>query len=174
MNISIVIPNYNGEGLLRQNLPRLIGEISRYKKGEVEIIVVDDSSKDSSLEVLSNFEVKVVRNEKNLGFSSTVNKGVKAAKGAIKSKFSDFQIKTIAYKNQFIFVWHNATDIKLRIAHFLFLPYHFIKAFKKWDIPFFLGFFKALILLPKIIESSFRVQKLFIKNDFEVIKDFKE
>ena len=92
-------------------------------------------------------------------------------KGAIRKKFSPFKIKTIAYRNQFIFVWENATDISLQFLHVF--GYHIIfKALIRLDMPFFIGFLRALILLPKIIQSSFKAQKLFIKSDREVIKEF--
>lgn len=298
--ISIIIPNYNGEELLKKNLPKVFETLH----GSTEVIVVDDGSKDGSVNFLKTQKVRLLRNSKNLGFSSAVNKGVKAAKGeivvllnsdvypendfldplikhfndpqvfavgcldksiedgkvvlrgrgigkwdrgflvhsrgdinetntlwasggssafrksiweklgglntlynpfywedidlsyralksgykvifepksivyhehekgAIKQKYSPFQIKTIAYKNQFIFVWENATDLNLQILHFLFLPYHFIKALTRCDLPFFIGFFKAFVLLPKIIQSSLRNQKLFVKKDSEIISNF--
>src|SRR3989344_5058410 len=80
--------------------------------------------------------------------------------------------KVISYKNQFIFVWENATDLDLQFLHIIWLPYHFVKAFLRRDWASFLGFFKAFILLPKIIQSSFKAQKMFVKTDYEVIKEF--
>ena len=80
MNLSVVIPNYNGEELLGKNLPKVLSSVE-----DAEIIVVDDASSDGSLKVLGNFKhkIKIIKNEKNLGFSSTVNRGVKEAKGGI-------------------------------------------------------------------------------------------
>ena len=314
MNISIIIPNYNGEDLLRKNLPKVIKIAESYKKGNIEIIVIDDCSTDNSIKTIQSLtqitglnrkiNLKIIQNEKNLGFSPTVNKAAKEAtgevlvllntdvlpeefflepliknfddnkvfavgcmdksiedgktvfrgrglgkwekgflihrkgevsknntlwvnggsgafrrsiwnklsgfnelyapfywedidlsyralksgyrvlfepksiviheheKGAIKSKYSDFEIKVISYKNQFIFVWENATDLDLQFLHIIWLPYHFVKAFLRRDWASFLGFFKAFILLPKIIQSSFKAQKMFVKTDYEVIKEF--
>lgn len=93
-------------------------------------------------------------------------------KGVIKKKFSSFQVKTVAYRNQFIFVWKNATDISLQFLHVLWLPYHFLKALIRLDTPFFIGFLRAFILLPKIIISSFKAQKMFVKTDYEIVKEF--
>lgn len=92
--------------------------------------------------------------------------------GVIKKTYSDFKIKSIAYRNQFIFVWENATDLSLQFYHVLFLPYHFARALIYRDWAFFVGFIKAFVLLPKIIQSSFKYQKFFVKNDKEVTKDF--
>lgn len=94
-------------------------------------------------------------------------------KGSIKKNYSDFDIKTISFRNQFIFAWKNGTDLSLQFNQFLFLPYHLIKAFKNRNWPFFLGFLKALSILPKIIKSSLEAQRLFIRSDSNVIKDFK-
>ena len=91
--------------------------------------------------------------------------------GAIKSKYSVKKVKSIAYRNQFTFVWENATDWKLQFSHFLWLPYHLIKAVLRLDKEFFLGFFSALILFPKVIKSSLKAQRLFVKSDKEIIKE---
>lgn len=325
MDISIVVPNYNGEELLKKNLPKVMEAISGYKDGEIEIIVVDDDSTDASASVISNLKsamqnqispvspseagranLKIIKNKKNLGFSSTVNRGVKEArgeiiillntdvvpeknfldplmrhfldpnifavgcmdksiednkvilrgrgigrwekgflvhkrgevdktdtlwvnggsgafrksiwdrlggfnqlyspfywedidlsyraqkmgyrilfepesvvvhehaKGVIKKRFSKSKIKTIAYRNQFIFVWLNITDLDLQFQHIFWLPYHLLRALINGDWNFITGFFQALVLLPKIIKSFFETQKLFVKKDKEVIKEFSE
>jgi len=298
MNVSVVIPNYNGEEILGKNLPKVL-EAAK----DAEIIVVDDASVDGSLRVLNNFKTKirVVKNEKNLGFSSTVNKGVREAKGeivillntdvapeknflapllshfkddsvfavgcldksieknstvlrgrgvgywkrgflihsrgevdkastlwvsggsgafrksiwgklngfnelynpfywedidlsyravksgckiifesesvviheheegAVKERFPSSEIKAIAYRNQFIFVWKNATDLDLQLIHLLWLPYHFVKACLRRDLAFFKGFFSAFALLPKIIKSSIEDQKMFVLKDSQIM-----
>jgi GT2 family glycosyltransferase len=303
MKISIVIPNYNGEYLLKKNLEKVFKEVNTYEGGKGEIIVVDDGSMDGSVsEILKHKteNLKLIENKKNLGFAPTVNKGVKAAtgeivillntdvypedgflepllkhfsdekvfavgcldrsvesggiilrgrglgewkrgflvhrrgevdktntlwvsggsgafrkiiwdrlgglnelyapfywedidlsyralksgykvlfeprsivvheheKGAIKSKYSVFKIKKIAYRNQFIFVWGNA-DLNIIFSHILWLPYYFVKAVVNSDWPFFLGFLKALLLIPKLLKFRFMAQKLFVKKDAEVI-----
>ncbi|OGG04420.1 hypothetical protein A2W14_01940, partial [Candidatus Gottesmanbacteria bacterium RBG_16_37_8] len=78
MKISVIIPNYNSQLLLQKNLPRVIAQ----SEG-AEIIVVDDASDDDSvLFIKKNYpEVLVLEKKKNTGFSSTVNFGVKHAKG---------------------------------------------------------------------------------------------
>ena len=306
MDISIVIPNFNGAKLLEKNLPKVLEAVSLYKKGKAEIIVVDDASTDNSLDLVKDKNVVVLKNERNLGFSSTVNNGVRKArgdiiillntdvypqnnflepllkhfedesvfavgcldksvegdkvvergrglgvwkrgflihrrgevdktntlwvsggsgafrksiwdklggfnelynpfyyedidlsyralksgykvlfepksvvfheheKGSIKEKYAPSQIKTIAYRNQFIFVKENATDINLKLMYFIWLPYHFFKALLRRDWPFFAGYFKALVLMPKVIKSSLTYQKAFVKRDSEVIKNYLE
>ena len=87
--ISLVIPNYNGADILKKNLPHILKSIEEYR-GDSEIVLVDDASSDDSLSFLSSFkkenmsfDISIFKNEKNLGFSSTVNKGVENARGEI-------------------------------------------------------------------------------------------
>lgn len=311
MSISVVIPNYNGENLLKKNLPKVLDELKNYKDLKTEVIVVDDASLDSSVSYLEsivkeNSSFKFYVNKKNKGFSSTANRGVKESngeivlllntdvypsegfltplishfkdenmfavgcldksiegekiiergrglgfwkqgflihrrgevdknttlwvsggsgafrksiwdqlegfnelynpfywedidlsyralksgykiifepksivfhehnKGAIQSKYTKEQIRTISYRNQFIFSWENATDYKLQFEHIVFLPYHLLKALLRKDLAFFKGFFSALTLLPKVIKSSFTYQKSFGIKDEDVIKKISE
>lgn len=79
MTVSIIVPNFNGVQLLETNLPHVLAT------GADEVIVIDDGSKDQSPLVLHKFSnrLKVLINEKNLGYGKTVNRGVKGASGDI-------------------------------------------------------------------------------------------
>jgi len=68
------------------------------------------------------------------------------AAGAIKSHYQPWQIKRIAYRNQFIFIWTNAT-IRQFITHLLWLPYHALLALKRGDLLFIYGYGDALARL---------------------------
>jgi GT2 family glycosyltransferase len=90
MKISIVIPNFNGEELLKRNLPKVINEIGKLRNCEIELIIVDDGSSDTSVSEIKNlkfkiknFIIKLIQNNKNYGFATTVNRGVKEAIGDI-------------------------------------------------------------------------------------------
>lgn len=314
MKISIVIPNYNGEELLKRNLPRVIGEITKLRNKEIEIILIDDGSNDNSVEYVKDLrlkrrivsetkilKIKLIENDKNLGFSSTVNRGVKEARGeivilmntdiypegnfiepflthfknphifavgmmdkskeesnivrrgrgiawwekgfllhrrgevnksdtfwvsggssafrksiwekldgfdelfnpfywedidlsyrakkagyevifepksivihehlegSIKKQFSDFQVKTIAYRNQFFFVWKNITDKKLLLSHLVWLPIHLFLQLISLDFSFHLGFIQALIKLPVVILKRNKNKKVFKIQDQDLI-----
>jgi GT2 family glycosyltransferase len=302
MNLSVIIPNFNGGEILEKNLSKVLAQLKTYTAGKVELIVVDDGSEDNSLEVLNKFpQVEVYKNPKNMGFSFTVNKGVSFAKGdillllntdvypdngfltpllehfkdekvfavgcmdksvegketilrgrgigtwqrgflvhargevdksdtlwvsggsgafrktiwdklgglnelynpfywedidlsyrgqksgykvlfeaesmvthehekgAIKRKFSSFDVKVISYRNQFFFAWTNLTDVDLLIRHFIWLPYHFINTLIKGDFAFTLGFFRSLIYIPKVIKSRIDNKLVFIRKDREVV-----
>lgn len=78
--VSLIIPNFNGAELLRQNLPKVLLAADRYA-GATTVIVVDDASSDESLTVLANEfpEIKVVSHPVNLGFAEAVHSGVNSA-----------------------------------------------------------------------------------------------
>ena len=90
----------------------------------------------------------------------------------IEKSFSSFKIKTLAYRNQFFFVWKNITDPPLLARHFLWLPYHLLRALFSLDFAFWLGFFLALGKLPWIILSRQRTIELFTKTDREILGQF--
>jgi GT2 family glycosyltransferase len=91
MDISVVIPNYNGEELLRRNLP-MVTDVIKEHKGKKEIIISDDASTDASVLLIKEFVQKsqksdvpvfLIENKKNEGFSSNVDSAVDEAKGDI-------------------------------------------------------------------------------------------
>jgi GT2 family glycosyltransferase len=93
-SISVVIPNYNGQDLLRQNLPSVFAAL---QKSEVayEIIVADDASHDNSIDFLKeNYpQIIIVQNPINLGFASNINTGIqKASKDLVFALNTDVQL----------------------------------------------------------------------------------
>lgn len=90
--ISVVVPNFNSGERLVRNLPRLLGLLGKAKL-EYEVIVVDDASTDDSVAEIKRqkLKVKIIENDRNRGFGTTVDAGIRAAKGEVV-----FTIKTDA------------------------------------------------------------------------------
>ncbi len=85
MEISIVIPNYNGKDLLKKYLPSVVLACSNYRDG-CEITVVDDGSFDGSVEFLKERfrnQVKLICHNKNLGFQKACFSGIKASRNRV-------------------------------------------------------------------------------------------
>ncbi len=80
-SVSVVIPSWNSESQLKQNLPYVFAAA---KAVNAEIVIVDDDSQvdDSSgyLKSLGN-KIQFYQNQSNRGFSYTVNRGVRLATG---------------------------------------------------------------------------------------------
>lgn len=74
MEVTVIIPNFNGENFLRSCLDSLRNQ--SYK--EFEILVVDDGSIDTSIEIikLEYQEVKYIISDSNKGFCASVNTGI--------------------------------------------------------------------------------------------------
>lgn len=308
MSIGVVIPNYNGFNLIIDNFSLIVKSFSGYE--DVKIIVVDDGSSGEEQKKLENFlkdykDVKLLKNEKNLGFSSTVNRGVKAldtdlvvllntdviphnnfldsiiedfnkndllfgvgcmdesiegekvilrgrgigfwkngmffhkkgevdssntfwvsggssvlrreifnklggfdelydpfywedidlsyramksgyslkfeakskvthrhSEGAIKKHYKNFRIKTISYRNQFMFVWKNISDPEKILAHVLFLPYYMLISLLAFDLSFYSGFFLALVKFPDIIKKRIKQKKMYKATDKVIFSSF--
>jgi GT2 family glycosyltransferase len=325
MNLSIIIPNYNGQELLKKNLPLVLKSVKNYKEGKIEIIIPDDPSTDNSKEVIKDFIANISQmnvtgktisntDKKKAGFSKNVNRGVSLAigdilillnsdvvphedfleamlphftqhhngagfadpnvfavacmdesiedgrkilrgrgigrwekgfllhsrgnldrdntlwasggssaftkkiwdkiggldeiynpyywednglsyralkagykiifekksiviheheKGTIRTTTDNSQIKKIAYRNQFIFVWLNITDRDLLLSHILWLPYHLLTSLLRKDWYFYAGLFSALQQINKVLEKRKNYTKLFIKTDKEILEQFK-
>lgn len=80
--VSVVVPVYNAEKTIEKCVESI--EVNSYK--DVEIILVEDCSKDNSWEICKKLvekysNIKIVRNERNRGVSYTRNQGIKAATG---------------------------------------------------------------------------------------------
>ena len=81
MKISIIIPVYNVEKFLKECLDSIVNQNYR----NIEIILVDDGSCDSSGKICDEYEKKdkriIVIHQKNCGVSNARNKGINKATG---------------------------------------------------------------------------------------------
>lgn len=83
--VSVVVPSYNHEKYVTETIESIINQT--YKN--IELIVIDDGSKDKSVEVIKNLipacEKRFTRFEfrcrENKGLSATLNEGIKLSKG---------------------------------------------------------------------------------------------
>lgn len=93
--LSIVVPAYNEEA----NLPVLVGRLERVLSdvSDYEVIVVDDGSSDSTLEVLErlcdeNTRLRYVSLSRNFGHMQALRAGLRVAKGdAVVTMDADLQ-----------------------------------------------------------------------------------
>ena len=79
--VSIVIPVYNVEKYLRQCLDSVVNQTLQ----DIEIICVNDGSKDSSLQIMQEYQAKDPRikiiDKENSGYGASMNRGFDAATG---------------------------------------------------------------------------------------------
>jgi GT2 family glycosyltransferase len=78
VNASVVIPAWNGEKFLEACLRSL-----RKHTPGVEIVVVDNASRDNSAKIAKKHADTLIVNERNLGFAGAINIGIKASHGDV-------------------------------------------------------------------------------------------
>lgn len=91
MKASVIIPNLNGEGWLKDSIESCINQNF---DGEYEIIVIDNASTDKSMEIIrqcgKNFSnYRVIENDSNTGFSYAVNQGIKLSEAKYAVLFNN-------------------------------------------------------------------------------------
>ncbi len=80
MKVSIVIPTYNSEELIKHAIDSILSQTHK----DIECVVVDGGSKDRTVEILKSYGDKVTFvSEKDKGVFDALNKGIKMAKGGV-------------------------------------------------------------------------------------------
>ena len=77
LGLSIVLVTWNSAPYLRRCLDGILQQTYRDR----ELIVVDNASSDTSVEIVAPHATRVIRNDTNRGFSAAVNQGLAAASG---------------------------------------------------------------------------------------------
>ena len=89
MKATIVIPNLNGAGWLRDSIESIWAQTEQ----DFELIVVDNASTDESLAIARSYvgreRYTLIENDHNTGFSAAVNQGIRAAKGEYVVMFNN-------------------------------------------------------------------------------------
>lgn len=116
--ISIVISAYNEEGNVAELYKELNKELNQVKNIEVEMLFVDDGSKDQTLTELKKLQkkderVKIVQLKRNFGHEIAMTAGMDYAAGdAVVFMDADLQHPPL-YIPQMIKAWQNGAEIVL-------------------------------------------------------------
>ena len=83
MELTVIIPTFNGKEILKKSLPYLFKSIESIKNISHEVIIVDNNSNDNTWQFIKNNypKAKYIKLDKNKGFSGAVNYGASHAKG---------------------------------------------------------------------------------------------
>lgn len=83
MLVSIIITNFNYEKYIHRCVRSCLAQT--LDKNLYEIILVDDNSRDNSINILKSYErfenIKIIKNKKNIGVAASSNKAIKISKG---------------------------------------------------------------------------------------------
>jgi glycosyltransferase involved in cell wall biosynthesis len=78
--VTVLMSVYNGEKYLQESIDSILEQTFR----DFEFVIVNDGSIDKTAEILKSYKdvrIKIVNNEKNIGLTKSLNKGLKIAKG---------------------------------------------------------------------------------------------
>ena len=81
VQVSVIVPSYNAELYIGRCIHSLLKQ--SLSQEDFEIIVINDSSKDNTKNALLPFvgDIVLIENKRNLGLPSSLNKGIKKARG---------------------------------------------------------------------------------------------
>jgi GT2 family glycosyltransferase len=85
--------------------------------------------------------------------------------GKIKQEFTSMNVKRIVYRNQFIFIWKNVSDISILISHAFWTPIRLTQAMILGDYLMVQGYVLALGKIPAILNHRLEQNKLWRVND---------
>lgn len=88
--------------------------------------------------------------------------------GKIKTNYSSFDVKRIAYRNQFFFIWKNLSDSRILLLHMIWTPIRLAQTLLHGDFMMFVGFVYALFQLPRILSSRKKAMQLWNRTDGEL------
>jgi glycosyltransferase involved in cell wall biosynthesis len=81
MTVSVLLPVYNGAATLREALDSILAQ----EGVELELLLIDDASRDESAEIIKAYaardeRVTAILHEKNIGLAATLNEGLGVAR----------------------------------------------------------------------------------------------
>lgn len=80
VRVSVCMATYNGQEYITEQVKSILAQLS----SEDELIIVDDASKDSTLDVVRRFEdprIVLLCNKENMGYVASFEKAISASKG---------------------------------------------------------------------------------------------
>ncbi len=78
--VSVVMSVYNCEDYLEKSIESILEQTY----ADLEFIIIDDCSTDSSIAIIESYHderIKFIKNERNIGLSASLNKGIRIASG---------------------------------------------------------------------------------------------
>ena len=114
--LSIVVPCYNEQEVISETMKRLVAFCAELKELEVELIFVDDGSRDKTRDLIRSYansdsRVKIICFSRNFGHQIAVTAGIDAAKGdAVILIDADLQDPP-EVAHQMIALWRQGFDV---------------------------------------------------------------
>ena len=111
--ISIVVPVYNMERFVADCLNSILKQEGDH---DFEVIVIDDASRDASVEMINTFRdprIRVVRHQENKGAAYTISQGFSIARGAYVARIDPDDRYRSHFLNRTVAVLERNPDVGL-------------------------------------------------------------
>ncbi len=110
--ISVVMSAYNEEEYIVDAITSILGQTY----DDFEFIIIDDASTDRTKEIIESFDdrrIIVLENEKNLGLTKSLNRGLSATRGKLIARMdaNDISARTRFEKQAAVFETHSDVDL---------------------------------------------------------------
>lgn len=81
-DISVILPVYNSEKYLDESISSILNQTFK----NIELIIINDGSKDNSLKIIKKYadkdkRIKLINNSKNIGLAASLNKAIEKSQG---------------------------------------------------------------------------------------------
>lgn len=164
IKVSVIVPVYNVEEYIEECILSILNQTLK----DIEIIIIDDGSTDSSLEkvrVFNDSRIKIIC-QKNSGLSSARNKGIEAAKGEyILFIDSDDFISRTSLEDMYNLAISNNSDIVVGNANKYFSENNIEPIYRDKD-----EFFKRTLLSDELIVKLLNSNSMQIAACFNLYK----
>ena len=129
-NVSFIIPNYNAENTIGKCIESIL---SQKYKGKIEIIVIDDFSKDKSVNIVSKYKkVKLIKNNQNIGLAKSLNKAIKLSNYKLLAIiWCDCILENGNWLNEMVRTYNR--NKKCFVGSKLIIPKEYWNKFSFWD-----------------------------------------
>jgi len=172
--ISVVMPVYNAEKYLDKAIQSILNQT--YK--DFEFIIINDGSKDTSLEIITSYQKKdnriIIVNKKNAGIVAALNDGIKISKGNFIARMDADDVSLLnRFEIQMKYIQDNNLDLCgswIQLFHNSKLL-NISKYPEKHEDIFFRLFFMTSFAHPSVIFRKKIFKKLKYKN--VIAEDYK-
>lgn len=165
--LSIILPVYNEEKAIEATISQLI-QVIKNIDFDVEIILVNDGSNDSTEAILKNLSLKdfrVIHHPRNLGYGASLKTGIRAAKYAyLAITDADKTYPNDRIPEFFLEVYDKDIDMMVGSRTGKSVKIFFMRKLAKWILTKIANFL-ANVKIPDI-NSGFRVMKKDVVQSF--------
>lgn len=172
LQVSVVMGVYNSEDFVKEAIQSVLNQTYE----DLEFIVINDGSTDNTLQVLKKFRdprLKII-NQKNIGLTKSLNKGIKMAEGKYIARQDADDISSPERLYKQLKIMEKYEDVGIVASNFVvFSVKHFLEGILKPDIKKFpkknVFAHGSLMFRSELLRNNLYNDKFLYKQDYELL-----